>query len=289
MKKIEKLTKEQEDLFSVYRDKWCAIGLSTAPVDIEKAKVAVCKAYSAVGLKHPNKFLIADSPMQAIDIIRGIDPTMSAEQIFNDMSFGNQEASWLSFYNYFLEVCGIECCNKFEGLFEIAENCGWLNMYEDLVVFQQRPVSIMMDEEKRIHCDHAPAIEYRDGFGVYAWHGVRIPSEWIEDKSSITPTIALTWENIEQRRAACEILGWKNILDSLKSKIIDTDDDPLIGTLVEVNLPDLGKEKFLKVLCGTGREFAIPVPKNMKTAIQANAWTFGIDDVNSFEIPEVRT
>ena len=51
----------------------------------------------------------------------------------------------------------------------------------------------------------------------------------------------------------------------------------MIGTLLEVNLPDIGKEKFLKVLCGTGREFAIPVPPFMKTALEANAWTYGLD------------
>jgi len=62
----------------------------------------------------------------------------------------------------------------------------------------------------------------------------------------------------------------------------------MIGTLVEVTLPDLGKEKFLKVLCGTGREFAIPVPPEMKTALDANAWTFDLDG-NTLRKLEVRT
>lgn len=287
--KIDALTKEQEALLTTYRDKWIGIGMSTAPLDLEKAKAAVCMAYRLVGLKEPTRFDVADSPIHAIKVVQKYDPNLTPSKIFSEMSYGNHDASWLGFYEYFRDVCKLEVCNQIDGLINLANHCGWLNMYEDLVVFQHRPVEINMDDQKRIHSDHGPAIQYRDGFAIYAWHGVRIPSEWIEDKASLTAQIALMWENIEQRRAACEILGWKNILDALKAKKIDEDDDPMIGTLVEVNIPDIGEERFLKVLCGTGREFAIPVPKNMKTAIQANAWTFGIDDVNSFEIPEVRT
>ena len=63
----------------------------------------------------------------------------------------------------------------------------------------------------------------------------------------------------------------------------------MIGTLLEVDIPDIGREKFLRVLCGTGREFALPVPPDMKTALQANAWTFGMDDPNELLNLEIRT
>jgi len=100
---------------------------------------------------------------------------------------------------------------------------------------------------------------------------------------------SFTWSNIEQRRAACEIVGWSNILKQLDAKVIDADPDHEIGTLLEVNLPNSGKERFLKVRCGTGRDgIVLPVPKDMRTALQANAWSYGIDDLKSFK-PEVRT
>ena len=57
---------------------------------------------------------------------------------------------------------------------------------------------------------------------------------------------------------------------------IDKDDDPMVGELVEVTIPEIGKERFLRVVCGTGRKFALPVPPNMKTALEANAWTYNI-------------
>jgi hypothetical protein len=146
---------------------------------------------------------------------------------------------------------------------------------------------LRFDDEKRLHCEDGPAIRYPDGFSVYAWHGTRIPAEWIEDKKSLTPSFALAVENMEQRRAACELIGWDNILQQLKAKVIDKNADPEIGELVEVDLPGSGKEKFLRVRCGTGRGFALPVPPDMKTAWQSNAWTWGLTE--SEYQPEVRT
>jgi hypothetical protein len=288
MEKIEKLTQEQEALLPVYRDKWIKIGMSTEPLDLENAKKAVCLAYELAGLPHPTKFYTAKSPMDAIRVIKELDPSMSEKQIFSDMVYGFQDAYWLGFYEYFFEVFNIEECGKLKGLIELAKYSGWLSMYEDTVVFQDRPMAIRLDDQNRTHCETGPAIEYSDGFGIYVWHGVRIPSVWIENKSSLTPEMALTWQNIEQRRCACEILGWAKILKGLDAKTIDEDDDPMIGTLVEVNIPDIGREKFLKVLCGTGREFAIPVPPDVKTALEANAWTYDID-ANFLKQLEVRT
>ena len=274
---IAQLSKEQEALLPAYRDKWIDIGLRTGPVDFEKAKTAVCKAYEIAGLLTPTQFYVAKSPIDAIKVIQKIDSSISADKIFNDMIFGCHDADWLSFYQYFRDAVGIKECHKVDGLIELANHCGWLNLYEDVVVFQDRPTHIKFDEQKRLHCEDGPAILYGDGFSVYAWHGVTIPSEWITKKGELTAKIALTWRNTEQRKAACEIIGWATVLRNLNAHIIESDEDPMIGTLLEVDIPDIGKEKFLRVLCGTGREFAIPVPPNMKTALEANAWTYGLD------------
>jgi hypothetical protein len=118
---------------------------------------------------------------------------------------------------------------------------------------------------------------YRDGWTLWHWHGVSVPPEWITDRASLTADIALKHDNIEQRRAACEIIGWARILDELKAKTIDKDADPEIGELLLVSLPDAPREKFLRVRCGTGRYFAIPMPSHVKTALEGNAWSYGIE------------
>lgn len=270
MKKINKLTDAQEAMMKVYCDKWIKIGMSTDRVDPAQAEKSVNLLYKCGGLNAPDKIVFANGPLHAKKIL-------GDRSVIETCVYGSHEAAWLSFYDFMQNEVGINLKGKLDGLWAVAKTCGWVSCYDTLAIVQDRPVHIKMDEDNRLHCETGPAILYADGFSVYSWHGVRVPSEWIENRSSLTPQVALTWDNIEQRRVACEILGWINILGELNAKIIDKDEDPHIGTLLEVNIPEIGQEKFLKVLCGTGREFAIPVPPDMTTALGANAWTYDIE------------
>lgn len=161
-------------------------------------------------------------------------------------------------------------------------------MHEKFCIVTDFPDTLKMDDENRAHCQNGPSHRWADGWSLYHWHGVSVPANWIMNPASLSAKDAITWQNIEQRRAACEILGWAKILKELDAKVVDTDGDPEIGELLEVTLPDIGTEKFLRVLCGTGREFALPVPPEMKSALQAQSWTWGLDE-NDFLVPEVRT
>jgi len=111
---------------------------------------------------------------------------------------------------------------------------------------------------------------------LYAVHGTRVTAWWVEEKHRLTADIALAWPNVEERRAACELLGWERILKELKARTIDVDPDPEIGELLELQLPDIGRARFLRVRCGTGRMFALPVPPEIQTALAANAWGYDI-------------
>jgi hypothetical protein len=161
-------------------------------------------------------------------------------------------------------------------------------MHEKFCIVTDFPDTLKMDDQNRAHCQNGPSHRWSDGWALYHWHGVAVPEHWIMNPASLSAKEAITWTNIEERRAACEILGWAKILKELKAKVIDSDGDPEIGELLEVTLPDIGTEKFLRVMCGTGREFALPVPPEMTTALEANAWTYGLS-LNEFVIPEVRT
>lgn len=287
-KKIDKLTDAQIERLKPHADMWIEIGLSTEPTNFEESKKFAILAYERVGLPPPTKFHLVDGPLAAIDLIKTLDPSKSKRTIFDEMCYGSYDASWLSFYDFFEKEVGIEFDVKIDGLVGLAKNCGWISYYEDTVVFQHRPLHIKFDDQQRLHCEDGPAILYRDGLSVYSWHGTTVPSEWIEKKSSLTAKTAISWKNIEQRRCACEILGWATILRELNSRVVDSDGDPMIGDLLEVEIPDIGKEKFLQVVCGTGRTFAIPVPPEMKTALEANAWTYGVSPDLLLDL-EVRT
>ena len=212
------------------------------------------------------------------------------EAVHNDgISMG--WAGFTSFATFFRDVCGWGDVKILERLAineSLVKSCGWTWWHQNVLAISDRPKAINRDAENRLHCENGPSIEYRDGWALYHWHGVSIPKEWVTGKKPSAKE-ALTWQNIEQRRAACEIVGWDNVLSELDAQVIDADGDPEIGTLLEADIPDSGKERFLQVRCGTGRNFVLPVPRNVSTAIEASAWTYGLEaDIQNY-IPEVRT
>ena len=189
---------------------------------------------------------------------------------------GNLWSSWYAYITYLRDICGWNGSSlaKFAHDEKIALNAGWTIWTKDVAAISDRPEKIMLDSEGRLHCENGPAILWRDGYTLYAWHGVRIPPEWTR---SIFPSAGdmLRWGNIEQRRAGCSMMGWAKILKETNAKVIDNDADPEIGTLLEPDIPDSGKELFLKVRCATGRDFAIIVTNSKaKTALEAQQWMF---------------
>lgn len=193
---------------------------------------------------------------------------------------GNEWSGWVSYLSFFRHVAKLDLpiYEKFKH-YEQATKAPPRFMHAKFWIVSAFPTMLKTEgENNRLHAASGPAKAWPDGFELHVWHGTRVPASWIEDKDSIKPEMALTWKNIEQRRAAAEIIGWDKILRLLKPEVIDTDPDPEIGVLLEVALP--GSEnptRFLKVRCGTGRTFALPVPTEMKTALEANAWTYGLD------------
>lgn len=206
----------------------------------------------------------------------------------DEQLYGCSDANWLGFYEFLLKECDVERCKYLSGLIALAKVCGWWSAYDETVIFQHKPDFIKRDENKFFHAEDGPAIGYRDGFGFHYWRNIKIPSDWLGEGSVLTPEICLHWENVEQRRCACEIYGWHNILDELNAVTINEHENPIVGKLVEVEIPDIGKERFLDVICGTGRRFALPVPPDIATALDAQAWMNQVPD-GIDPIPVIRT
>lgn len=278
MQKIDRLTPEQEASIPAHVEEWRAIGLSTDPIDEKAAIEAINLLYECGGLPPPKEYKFFDGPLEGLKEAKKYGANVSSA------SYGSQDASWLSFYDFFYKHFGL--AEKARGLVAVAKTCGWIWTFDELAIITRRPVKIKFDDRNLLHCENGPAIEYADGLKVYAWHGQRIPGEWIE--VGVDAKTAIAWPQVEQRRAACEILGWVNIIKELGGVTIDEDPDPEIGTLVEVDIPEIGKARFIRVQCGTKREFALPVPPELKTALGAQAWMVGLDE-EDFDKPDFRT
>ena len=192
------------------------------------------------------------------------------------------------------DLAGVSCSGGFwewiDLRLEIASSCGWWWPYRRACVISERPSAIHTDPAGRLHAAHEPAVRYRDGRSLHVWHGTGVPSDWIQAPKHLDVTLALTWPNTEQRRALAEIIGWERVLEKVDARTIDKDPDPAIGELIEVTVPGRHRETarlLLKVRCGTQRDFVLSVPPGMRSAREANAWTYGLQP-DEYQL-EVRT
>ncbi len=202
---------------------------------------------------------------------------------------GNQWAGWSSYLSFFREVAGLNLpvYDKWIHYELAATHAGPRFMHQKFWIVSDFPTRICRDDRNQPHSADGPAIAWKDGWALYYWHGVLIPREWIESPESLSPEVALTHENAELRRCAAEILGWDKILTKLEARTIDIDDDPHVGELVEATIEDR-RERFLRVVCGTGRRFSLPVPPETQTAIAAQAWIHNLPE-KVIRALEVRT
>lgn len=256
-------------------------------VDFKKLQ----KTDSSKEATDPNKdWFSYNGDMRALAKSLGIEKEglKAASESWKMRQGGNQWSGWSSYQSFFKDVAKLDIdWSKWNAYEKASIHGGPRYMHSEFCIVSDRPRILKVDEQNRPHCEDGPFCQWSDGFSLYSWHGTRVPKNWIEKRKELDPSIALTHSNIEQRRAAAEIVGWKRVIEHVDAKVVNTDKDPQIGILLEANLPDAPKSKFLKVLCGTGREFVLPVPQDMKTALQANAWTYGLTEDDFFI--EVRT
>jgi hypothetical protein len=282
-KYIESLTEEQEAQIPVYRDKWIKIGRNVGPVDRERAEKAVDLAYKCANQTPPEQKIWALSPQAGAEMAARIfadkgenySPTKNEiRNQLNEAGYGSHDASWISFLDYFDQVCGLDL-KELEGLRELSQCCGWWWPFHKVVILTELPREIHIDNENRLHHESRMAISYPDGFGVYVWHGIRVPERLILDPDSYTAEEIINESNAEVRRCMTEKLGLEKLLEVATKIHRDK-----FGTLYEIELQGDENIKFVQVVNSTpekdGRrkEYQLRVPTNIKTAHEAVAWTF---------------
>jgi hypothetical protein len=149
----------------------------------------------------------------------------------------------------------------------------WLGQEEAILV--RRPCVLARDEEGRLHSTTAHCLEYGDGWGFYAWHGVRVPERFVLRPETLAREDFLNEPNVEVRRVLQERMGERFVAE-LGGVVLDTGPS---GTLYEVVLPDDPERvaRYVQVRdASTERWYFLRVPPTTQTAAEAVAWTFQI-------------
>jgi hypothetical protein len=210
--------------------------------------------------------------------------------------YGAHDAGWLSFYDFFAKECGMTYeTDALHGLWELAKSASWVLPYENVCFVSDRH-NICKLENGRIHSEVGPAIQYPDGFSIYAWRGTVIPGEWVENRTTIDPAEILKCSNVEQRAAGAAMIGWPRMVNALQRRVIDGDPDSDMGALIELTLPGLPEPgRFLQAKCPRNGTIVEGVPRvsdidglPIETALAAQAWRIG-DPQSEYAHPPVRT
>lgn len=326
MYRIDSFTPEQEAQLPGIRDEWLAYGLSTEPANRPEAEAGVRLAYESAGLKAPTTMVWLDSPMagavgaayftqlfkdnkpvdgedwsnlqeQIPSLAKSLGSTAIRDQIYRAV-YGQHDVGWLSFYATFQKF-GLECCDKLNGIFQVAQNAGWWWLFENTVIITERPKSLTFDPQGRLHNEDGPALLYPDGFAVYAWHGTRVPASLIEDGGWNTTEI-FGESNAEIRRCGIEKMGWDKFVDEGGMTLVASCPDPGNpgNTISLYDLPetlaDLYEQPARVFLCtngtverdGTRRKFGLVVPAHHTDPIEAAAdmYQFPVEAYRNLEV-----
>jgi hypothetical protein len=198
----------------------------------------------------------------------------------NTYFWGQQDSYWIAFYQFCNEIGVSYNPSEIEKLniwSEIAQSCMWWWPYEKLCIVCERPLEIHKDSLGRLHSDSRMAVSFRDGYGLYMWHGVNVPSWIIETPEKITPELIQSEKNSEIRRVMLQRFGFEKMLSSVGAKLINKHPNDLIGELWRWREPDGMEVQILKCKNGTpdpetgeDKWYCLLVPTRFTRAIDAS-------------------
>jgi hypothetical protein len=143
---------------------------------------------------------------------------------------GNQDAFWLALYEFAAEIGVAYDASTTAHLLAYKDyvlRCGWMYAYKEVAFVSSRPIEIHFDAGQRLHSEVGMAVRFRDGWGLYAWHGLRMPPnrEWIvADRAALTAKKIDEEENTEFRRVMLEVYGFERYLAERAATTIDADE-----------------------------------------------------------------
>lgn len=250
MELITELTQEQENLIDVYYKKWLNIGYqSHEDTNRNLAEQAVVKIYKELGLQKPKIFWF-DSQLKA-------EKKLTKLNVSTRKEYGNFEAHWLGFRDYFNKVLNIDFDENqilFDEFCKYAQNCGTAYFYEKgAVLCDKFSIKRRNENEMKIYIEKDP-----DFKPIYIINNVEVP-EYLYNTPGEQLDIKQYFKesNVEVKREFYRKIGAERFLKESKAESLDKWETPqikLLNTetkeniyellLIDIGLPD--KIKYMK-------------------------------------------
>ena len=161
-------------------------------------------------------------------------------------------------------------------------------------MISERPTHLYCDPEHRLHNTEGMALQYPDGFGIWAINGVRVNERIVMQPHTLTVEEITDEPNAEIRRVMREQYGYDKYLAGVGAMQINTRDrfsgekeylrDLEWGKLWRAELPTEDEPLVMVEVInstpepdGTSKTYFLRVPPRFTTAHAAVAWTFELD------------
>lgn len=198
---------------------------------------------------------------------------------------GNLWCAWEVFYDFCNEI-GIPYSDQNKHLLDLwlnqSRSCHFWWPYENMVFLSEKPASLTVDEMGRLHCENDAALYYNDGYGLYHWHGVRVPKWVIEEPNKITLDIIEKETNSEIKRVMITRYGAIRYLQDSGAQEIHRDRDTKEERILYRKESNDIVVQMVKVINSTPEPdgskniYFLRVPPDITTAKEGIAWTFGM-------------
>ncbi len=88
----------------------------------------------------------------------------------------------------------------------------------NICIFSEKPI-IINRHNKRLHCDGGPAIEYEDGYKIWALNGIIVSKKIAETPANkLDPKLIFSESNADIRAQIVEKIGYSRLYNKLKAK-----------------------------------------------------------------------
>ena len=281
-----------------YRDKWLKIGLSCDDVNRDEVRAGINAIYKEIKLPPPKIWIWLDSPFEAVIgievakvMLQNLNNTVGqavreqvgfkrvGEQVGRNLSaaYSHHWVGWCGHYEVFSKYIP-ETIKLLNGFFRALESGGWIFLFENMVVCTNRPKELHLDDRGRLHNSNTAALSYREGFKVYAWHGVRVPEWVIKTPHLITAQIIQEEKNQEIKRCMIEIVGGERFVRELgASKIHEDRFGELYHKVIDPALPAIAYAKLINSTPepdGSNKIYWLRVDPQSKTCREAVGRSF---------------
>lgn len=172
---------------------------------------------------------------------------------------------------------------------ELASSVFAFSAFERVCFVCDNDRKVTFDDRGRAHSEVGPALEFPDGYKLFAWHGVVVPQDVIEQPETINVERIESERNAEVRRVLIERFGAERFILESGAYLMDADycgnlyskslsgDEPLV--MVEVTNSTAEPD-------GTLKRYYLRVPPEVTSAREAVAWTFGMREEEYFPLVE---